>query len=300
MEKYELTPADIQTGVQRLLADAYSSATVSNTPTLIYITAGPGAGKTALEVFFKKDFKANGEKAYVVNSDKIAEFHPNYEDALEELPEECYRITRQFVRPATPKIFNELMKNNINIINENTLDKGEPDIELAKKFKENGYKIKVNIIATDIFESRLSCFERDAATLKIGLTPRGCSKETQMRMYNSFVKEVQELDRLGLCDEINVFTRGENINKPPILKYSKYSQKYRDFNEALISERASQRQSLLDDPAKYLVRIEEAQRTIDEYGINETLTKNSLDGLKELQEDFIEELSKNRDNQQNR
>lgn len=221
MEKYELTPADIQSGINRILVDAFSSATISNHPTLVYITAGPGSGKTAIEVHLKKKFKENGERAYIINSDKIAQYHPNYEEALEELPEECYRITRQFVRPAAPRIYDELMKNKINILNENTLDKGDQDIELTRKFKENGYKVSINIIATDILESRISCYEREAAMLQAGLTPRGCSKETQMRMYNSFVTEVQELDKLGLCDEINVYTRGENINKPPILKYKK-------------------------------------------------------------------------------
>lgn len=292
MGKYDLTPADIQAGINRLLADAYSSSTVSSNPTLVYISAGPGSGKTAVEVYFKKKFKNKGERAYIINSDKIAEFHPNYEDALEELPEECYRITRQFVRPAAPKIYNELMNNKINIINENTLDKGESDIELAKKFKQNGYKISVNIIATDIFESRLSCYEREAATLLAGLTPRGCSKETQIRMYNSFVSEVQELDRLGLCDDINVYIRGENINKSPILKYTKSSDTYRDFNDAIITERAKQRKKLISNPTDYLLRIEKAEKTISEYGINEVLTQNALNGLKELQEDFICELGK--------
>ena len=294
MEKYNLTPIDIQMGINRLLTDAYASATISNNPSLIYISAGPGAGKTAIEMHFKKEFKDKGEKAYSINSDKIAEFHPNYEDALEELPEECYRITRQFVRPAAPKIYEELMNNKINIINENTLDKGDSDIELTRKFKEHGYKIIVNVIATDLFESRLSCYEREAAMLLASLTPRGCSKETQIRMYDAFVPEIKKLDDFGLCDDINVYIRGENINKPPILKFSKtMNNTYNNFNEALIKERAKQRQKLLEDPENYLSRIKNAKNTIVNYGVNEQLTQNSLNGLNELQSDFLQELAKN-------
>lgn len=294
MEKYNLTPIDIQMGINRLLTDAYASSTISNNPSLIYISAGPGAGKTAIEMHFKKEFKDKGEKAYSINSDKIAEFHPNYEEALEELPEECYRITRQFVRPAAPKIYEELMNNKINIINENTLDKGDSDIELTRKFKEHGYKIIVNVIATDLFESRLSCYEREAAMLLASLTPRGCSKETQIRMYDAFVPEIKKLDDLGLCDDINVYIRGENINKPPILKFSKtMNNTYNNFNEALIKERANQRQKLLEDPENYLSRIKNAKNTIVNYGVNEQLTQNSLNGLNELQSDFLQELAKN-------
>ena len=294
MEKYNLTPIDIQMGINRLLTDAYASSTISNNPSLIYISAGPGTGKTAIELHFKKECKDKGEKAYSINSDKIAEFHPNYEEALEELPEECYRITRQFVRPAAPKIYEELMNNKINIINENTLDKGDSDIELTRKFKEHGYKIIVNVIATDLFESRLSCYEREAAMLLASLTPRGCSKETQIRMYDAFVPEIKKLDDLGLCDDINVYIRGENINKPPILKFSKtMNNTYNNFNEALIKERAKQRQKLLEDPENYLSRIKNAKNTIVNYGVNEQLTQNSLNGLNELQSDFLQELAKN-------
>ena len=221
MGKYDLTMSDIDLGIKRILSEAYATATISDNPELIYISAGPGAGKTALEIYYKKLFKDRGEKIFDINSDKIAEFHPQYEEALQELPEECYRITRQFVRPVTPRVFDELSRTHISIINENTLDKGEYDVANARKFKGQGYRISVCVMATDMFESRLSCYEREANTLLIGLHPRGCSKETQERMYNSFIDGIQQLDSLGLLDDIQVYIRGENINKPPVLKYSK-------------------------------------------------------------------------------
>ena len=294
MGKYDLTPSDIEAGISRILIDAYASATVSNTPTIIYISAGPGAGKTSVEGYFKRQFKEKGERPYIINSDKIATFHPHYEDVLEELPGECYRITRQFVRPASPKIFDKLMEQKINLICEKTLDKGNSDIELTKKFKENGYRILINVIATDFFESRISCYERDATMLLVGLTPRGSSKENQERMYNSFIGGIQKLEELGLYDELNVYIRGENINKPPILKYSKGSEgEYSNFIEAIHGERAKQRRELLANPSKYLQRIDKTKQIISEYGINKTLTENSLNELQELQDDFIKEVSKN-------
>lgn len=294
MGKYDLTMNDIELGIKRILTEAYATATISENPELIYVSAGPGAGKTAIEIYYKKLFKENGERLFDINSDKIAEFHPQYEEALQELPEECYRITRQFVRPATPRIFDELSKTHISIINENTLDKGDYDIANAKKFKENGYKISVCIMATDMFESRLSCYEREANTLLIGLNPRGCSKETQTRMYNSFISGIEQLDSLGLLDEINVYVRGENVNKPPVLKYRKGDSSYSCFQEAINIERAKQRNTLLGNPEEYLRRIETAKRIISQYGMNETLTQNSLDGLDELRNDYLIELGKSK------
>ena len=53
-------------------------------------------------------------------------------------------------------------------------------------------------------------------------------------------KEIKKLDDFGLCDDINVYIRGENINKPPILKFSKtMNNTYNNFNEALIKEEQS-------------------------------------------------------------
>lgn len=292
MSKYDLTMNDIDLGIKRILTEAYATATISENPELVYISAGPGAGKTSIEIYLKKLFKEKGQRVFDINSDKIAEFHPQYEEALQELPKECYRITRQFVRPATPKIFDELSKTKISILNENTLDKGAYDIDNATKFKENGYKISVCVMATDMFESRLSCYEREANTLLIGLTPRGCSKETQERMYDSFISGIEQLDNLGLLDDIHVYIRGENLNKPPILKYSKGDSSYSCFQEAIIKERAKQRNALLNNPENYLRRIEAAKNTISQYGINENLTANSLSGLDELRNDYLIELAR--------
>ena len=137
MGKYDLTPSDIQMGVNRLLAEIYSSSVISENPTIIYVVGGPGTGKTAIEIYYKKKLKNKNEKAYMLSSDKIAKFHPNYDDAMEELPEDCYKITRQFVKLALPIIYNELIKNRISIINETSLSKGEQDIERARNLKKN-------------------------------------------------------------------------------------------------------------------------------------------------------------------
>ena len=291
MSKYDLTIADIKNNADRFLAYIYATARRSDNPEIDFIVAGPGAGKSGVESYLKNSLKEKGERCAIVNSDKIAEFHPDYEDAIEELPDVCYKVTRQFVRPATPIIFDELRKNNINILNENTFDKGESDIEFVKKFKDAGYRTNVNIIATDSYISRLSCFEREARMLQDGDTPRGISKETQERMYNSFMNEIIELERLGYCDEINVYTRGENINKPKLV-YKLGDTNYRDFQDAILTERQKQRRNILANPTEYLEHIKNTRQIIEQNGVNPTLTENTLKGLDELQQDFIQELAR--------
>ena len=290
MDKYNLTVSDIEDGIKRFLTDTYVSTRRTENPSIYYIVGGPGAGKTGIETYIKRLLKERGETSAIVNSDKIAEFHPDYDEILEnELPEDCYKYTRQFVRPASPRIFEDLSDKKINIINENTFDKGESDIDLVRKFKQKGYRISINIMATDILESRLSCFEREAAMLKSELTPRGISEETQKRMYNSFMKEIETLQVLGLCDELNVYSRGININKPNLI-YSLGARNYQGFREAIETERKKQRDKILSDPSNYLLRIEEAIKVINEYGTSDILTKNSIAGLNTLKRDLFKEL----------
>ncbi len=292
MGKFDLTIADIENNINRFLAYVYASATASKNPHIFFIVAGPGAGKSGVEAFLKYQLKEKGEKVSIVNSDKIAEFHPYYEEALEELlPGERYTVTRQFVRPATPIIFDELRKHKINILNENIFNKGESDIEFVKKFKDAGYKTSVNILATDIFLNRLSCYEREARALENGDFPRGISKQDHQKMYNAFVDEVKQLEEQKLCDEINVYVRGESINKPELV-YNLGSTKYRNFLEALNIERAKQRKQIFSNPESYLSRIKKTRESIKINGINPLITQNSLEGLDELQHDFNMELEK--------
>lgn len=291
MEKFNLTLKDIDIGIKRILTEAYATSNTCDNPELIYITAGPGAGKTSIERHIKQELLKKNIDAFIINSDKIAEFHPYYDEVIEELPEECYRITRQFVRPVTPIIFEELMKHKISIVNENTLDHGRTDIEQTIKFKKEGYRISVNIMATDLFESRLSCFEREAIVLKLGLTPRGCSKETQFRMYNSFIDGVEKIQKLGIVDQINVYVRGKNITQPPKLVYTEEDKTYKNFQEAIDFERKKQRQALLMRPSDYYSRIKNIRDIVEEYGQNPNLKANTLKGLIELEKDFATEYT---------
>ena len=118
--------------------------------------------------------------------------------------------------------------------------------------------------------------------------------DTAEKIIDLVIEEIEKMQRMGLCDVINVYVRGENINKPPVLKYSTTSKtnKYRNFKEAIITERKLQREALLANPTAYLVRIENAKKIIKDNEVNPELTANELKGLDELQQEFIAELGK--------
>lgn len=291
MGKFDLTQNDIEQNINRFLTYIYASSIRSKNPEVAFIVGGPGAGKSGIEIFLKNKFKQKGEKGTIVSSDKIAEFHPYYEEILQELiPAECYRVTRQFVRPATPIIYQELQKNRINILNENVFNKGEADIQLVESFKKANYKISIHIMATDIYANRLSCYEREAKMLECGDSPRGIDKKSHLEMYDAFTKEIEQLQSMNLCDEINVYKRGNSISKPELI-YQSGDRRYHNFVEALYDQRDKQRKEMISNPADYLMRIKQTMDSIRLNGVNPLLTENAINGLQELQEDFIKELN---------
>lgn len=290
MSKYDLSEKDLEVGIQNCMEDIYKETTPSKAPKYIVICAGPGAGKTGVENYRRNQFEYNGEKPAVLGADKVSTYHPYYEEAIKELPEECYKITRQFIRPAMPKIFTKVKESNISIINERALNKGKRDYDLIKELREAGYKIIVDIIATDELVSRLSCFERAAFELENGISPRGVSEKTHKEMYNGFVPEVYTLLQNGMCDEVNVFTRGKKIDEPKLI-YKLGNNNYRDFNDAIVSERARQRKEIMSNSEAYLKRINLAIDKIQKYyDNNPEICQDLITGLEQLKEKFLKEL----------
>lgn len=289
MGEYDLSIGEINLHIERFLTYVYGTAISSEHPEIHFIVGGPGAGKSSLEVFLKK--QKHQDRPVVVNSDKIAEFHPKYDEIMEKESFEAYTLSRKFVRPATPIIFDNLRKNRINIINENVFNKGESDIEFVQNFKDAGYKTFFHILATDKFLCRLYCFEREVKMLELGLSPRGIDKDSIDNMYNAFIPEIKQLESLGLCNEVNVYNRGKVLGKPDLI-YSSKTKTHPNFVEALYSERGKQRKNIFEDFTSFITRIDNARFFISENGINPLLTQNAIDGLNQLKDEFILEYSK--------
>ncbi len=55
-------------------------------------------------------------------------------------------------------------------------------------------------------------------------------------------------------------------------------------------EKAKQRKQILSKPEEYLQRIEKIKDSIKSNGNNSTITENSLKGIEELENDFVDEI----------
>lgn len=302
-ECYKLNEEDIKVGIEdfftQLLIEARRQKKgartledlASNHPTIMYVTGQPGSGKTTLGKYLQMQCVQKGECAIEVGSDKIATYHKYYNELLKLLPNECYSLSREFVKPAKPIIYDKLIANRLNIVRECSLTKGEKDYRSMQRFVDNGYEVDINVMAVDKYESFLACNERDIKLMELGFDPRPVARVNHDRMYSPLLQELIEIQKRGLCTRVNVFTRGGKTSIHPQLVWSTGDVKYPNAYEAIISERNKERRELLQKPQEYLQRIDDAKHSIGLMISEERLRNNYLEGLNQLEAEFVNELA---------
>ena len=301
-EKYALTEEDIKEGIENFFTQLLVEAKIkkpeakkledisSNYPKISYIVGQPGAGKTSIEKYIKKEYEEKGECTVEISADKVATYHKYYDELLKLLPDECYSISRKFVTPACEKILKEVQKQKLNVIRECAFCKGEQDYRRIEAFKNAGYDVEVNIIAVDRYESFLSCIERDVKLLELGYEPRPVTKKNHDNMYEPFLDEVAELNKRGICDNVKVFTRGKNAGLPELVYENGYTN-YSCAQEAVRTERANQRKRIIADPSKFLQRITLAREKIESLVKDGNMRSDYVERLKDLEDEYLKELS---------
>ena len=304
-DEFKLNEEDIKIGIEdfftQLLIEAkrqkkgaYTLSDLSSeNPKIIYAVGQPGSGKTTLIRHLQSQFVENGECAVEIGSDKIATFHKYYNELLKLLPNECYTLSREFVKLAKPIIFDRIMENRLSIIRECSLSKGEKDYSGMETFNRNGYTVEIDIMASDKYESFLSTIERDMSLIELGFEPRPIARTNHDRMYEPLLKEVSEIQKRGISTNINVFTKDRSTLRHKLV-WKSGDRKYHSAQEAVIEERYKERKELLRKPQLYLQRIDETRNKILAMVEEERLRGNYLEGITQLESEFLTELALDR------
>lgn len=301
-EKYNLTKEDIKIGIENFFIQLLKETKIkkpetktlndisSNHPKISYIVGQPGAGKTSLEKYIQKEYEERDECTVEISADKVATYHKYYNELLKLLPDECYSISRRFVTPACEIILKEVQKQRLNVVRECAFSKGEQDYRRIQAFKEAGYNVEVNIIAVDKYESFLSCIERDIELLELGYLPRPVTRENHDNMYESFLSEITELINRGICNNIKVYVRGQDINSPKLVYENGYNN-YSCAREAVIVERAKERKRIIAESKKYLQRVRLVRQKVENLVNDERLKKDYYERINYLESEFLHEIS---------
>lgn len=312
-KKYDLTPEEYNKCLTRAEIATFMKGETVEKPISIFVIAQAGAGKTGLRQFVVNEAEDIGKLGSYIefNPDDISIHHEYYQEILEEFPDESYKILQRFVKPA---LDNYLRKRAVelrnSIVQEGTFGATQGYIDILEfqknggkaaigKIKDDGtkeikniqgnYTIDINILAVDRFESLLSCYEREQYFREAGLPPRVVTMENHDNAYEKLLETVRQVESKKLFDKIRVFKRGYSPEKPELV-YINGDNRYVSAVEAIVAERAKNRQELLKNPEKYNQRIEELRKRIKVSGIKEQ--EERLDNLENA---FNNELEKNRE-----
>ncbi len=192
---------------------AYIAVTAGKNPSndkkLIIIGGQPGAGKSRIMPIAKTELNDN---AIIVDFDELRSMHPYYKDVSKNYPEITHRILHSDTNKVKDKIIDELIDKNYNVIYEGALRATKGFIDLAKRFKDKDYKIKMDIMATPKLESYGSTFVRYATALITDTTARWVEKSYHDASYVGVTNTVSEFYKQKMIDEISIFVR--DIDSP--------------------------------------------------------------------------------------
>ena len=117
-------------------------------------------------------------------------------------------------------------------------------------------------------------------------------------MDTPFIQELREFAKRGLCDRINIYGRGESVDKPNLL-YSNDVQSENALNveeciKAIEDERNRMHNEIIKNPLIYLNRVRVAKREINELIKNQKVKKEYILQLIQLEQEINNELELDR------
>lgn len=273
--KYDLTEEEFFRCLKLAEMQIFMRSKENENPQSVFIVSQAGGGKTGLRKFVE----GQKEEIFIeINPDEVAVYHKYYDEILREFPGESHALLQRFVQPALDNYLRQRavqLKNNL--IQEGTFGSTEGYLEILEYQKEHGYDIEIDILAVDRFESLLSSYEREQYFIEAGLPPRGVVPEYHDRSYYNLLKTVEEVEKRGLYNRINVFKRG-SVELQPELVHTSGDGRYPSVAECIREARANDRKNILRNQANYRARIQALRDRIK--------TQVQIDKLDRLEKEF--------------
>lgn len=188
----------------------YGKRPVEN-PIAIIDIAPPGSGKTGLNGYALSQF--NDSNLVIVNNDELKPFYPKANEIAELYPEYYIKVTNESSKVWTDNLLYTAIDKNYNVLYEGTGRKLFLFQKMIEKMKN--HKIIVRAMAVNELNCLMSIIERYQGQIKEKGWGRIVSKDTFYKAYQSeMVDTIEFLEKSGLADIVEVYTRGETPEKP--------------------------------------------------------------------------------------
>ncbi len=187
---------------QKIKPRLFNEVIPSNNKTCVFVGGQPGAGKGNLTDHTINQLE--NRDAVVINSDILRPYHPNtpytQEKDIYSLDPDCYKWGNMLIA--------DCIKENKNIVFDGTFGGNNGANEkLMQVFKDNGYKTKVNLLATNDVVSTIGFnYRYERGKFEDGAS-RIVNKEYHDSIYQKMPENIQSTAKMDLIDEYNIYER---------------------------------------------------------------------------------------------
>ena len=208
--KYKLSDEDhFRIGEEIKKIRLYDKYPVKNPKAIIDI-APPASGKTGLNGYGTEEFI--NSNVVIINSDELKPFHPKVDEIAKQYPQFYTKVTDQESNTWTSALFDEVLSQGYNVIFEGT-GRNARILETIKS-KMQGYDVIVRGMAVNELNCLISILERYEFQVATKGWGRLVTLEHFYETYNAMPKTLDEIEKSGIADTVEVFKRGDVPARP--------------------------------------------------------------------------------------
>lgn len=207
-EKYKLSPELHEEILTKIMNDVFKDAKSFENPEIFILGGQPGAGKSTLIKYLQDSGQA--KDCLIINGDEYRNYHPKVNEIFAKYPEQMAEITDVDVRDWTQRVFAKAIENRNNIIFEGTMRTNQI-CNTIKNLHNQGYKININVLSVNYYESKLSIYSRYEDLLDKGEIARYSPPEAHDETYTQMLKTLQQIEDERYFDTITIYDRDKRI-----------------------------------------------------------------------------------------
>lgn len=223
-KKYQLTEEVFQDNADEIFGELSFYALEAQNPKFIIIGGQAGSGKTDLVAKKYQELEGN---AVIIDQDELRTKYPK--EAYQEIianhtDREEFLILNPYIAKMIREVVTRSRQAGYSVILETALQDVEAFVGYVKEFNDAGYKSELSVLAVPEIEGNISMLYRYCYYLE---RDGECRRNTRINpnAMNNIRSNIEKLDKLGIFDDIEIYTRNPERNALPIKIFSQKEEK---------------------------------------------------------------------------
>ena len=210
MAKYKLTKEDHDRIGQEIISIVLHDKYPVENPQAIIDIAPPASGKTGLNAYGTEQFI--DKNVVIINSDEFKPFHPHIEEIAKLYPEYYTKVTDQESNTWTSNLFDFALSNGYNIIFEGP-GRNARILNTIREKMQN-HTVTVRGMSVNELNCLMSILERYELQVRTKGWGRLVTLDHFYQTYNNMPETIDEIEKSGVVDFVEVFRRGDKPSRP--------------------------------------------------------------------------------------